>query len=257
MKRFLLFAILLSSFFVSVPAAHAIVINFDFNSLADGNANYKVQNYMNNILTALHPGGSVTVTGSKAEKDYTGDGHAVGPVAGSTVTALTLGNTDAGVQHATPYDAYLVNSGSDRITMFFSFPIYAVSFDYEIFPDGTCPVAGACSAANWPDFTFDADGVIKFHTTGIDPNTTGPYQHSPNSGISKNEKAPQFLGLSGNYLFPSGVTKLEFIDWPRMIGIDNLKIQDQKPVAAVPEPSSIFLVATGLLGFTGIKRKRV
>ncbi len=148
MKRFLSFSILLSSLFISVPAAHALLIDFDFNSLADEASNAKVQKYMNNILKVLHPGGTVKVTGAKAEKEYTGDGHVVGPVSGNTVTPLTLGNTNGGVYHNGALDTFLVNSGSDRISMLFSFPIYSVFFDYEIFPVGTCPIAGICTTAD-------------------------------------------------------------------------------------------------------------
>lgn len=259
MKKTLLYPIVLSaSLIFSMNTAQAAILDFNFNALADGNNNTKVQTYMRNIITALHPGGTVTVTGSKAEANYTGDGHVVGPISGSVVIPYTLGRTDGGVYHNGAYDSYLVNSGSDRITMTFSFPIYSFSFDYEIFPDGTCPKAStSCTptSANWPDFKLEVDDVQQFRTLAIDPSVSGPYNRSPNSGLSKIEKAPQFLGVSGELFFANGVTKLEFIDWPRMIGIDNLKINDQKPSTVVPEPTTLLLLSSGLLGFLGFKRK--
>ena len=256
MKRFVVAVIFSSSFLAAIPLAHATIIDFNFNSLADGAGNAAVRNYMNNILSVLHPGGSVAVSGAGAEKDYNGDGHAVGPISRSAVISRTLGNTNGNIAHPSPLDTYLINSSSNRITMLFSFPIYSVSFDYEIFPDGTCSVAGSdcfLSSSNWPDFTFEADDTVQFRTRGINPSVTGPFSHSPASGLVNSERAPQFLGLSGGYSFPSGVSKLEFIDWPRRIGIDNLQIQDQN---IVPEPSSLLLLASGLLGLARFRRKR-
>jgi hypothetical protein len=181
-------------------------------------------------------------------------------VVGSSVRPYTLGNTEGGVYGGSVLEAFLINYGSDRITMNFNFPIYSVSFDYEIFPDGTCPKASATctpSTSNWPDFWFIANDIPQFHTLAIDPNVSGPYPHSPHSGIVNNEKAPQYLGLSGTIYFSAGVTKLEFVDWPRMIGIDNLLIDDELPsTPSVPEPSSMVLLGVGLLGYAAYKRKK-
>lgn len=261
MKRIVFILVLVVGFFGAlVPRADAVLIDFNFNSLLDGASNLAVQNYMRNILNIQHPGGSVVVTGSGAERDYIGDGYVVGPVVGPIgdrrVIPLTLGDTDGNIAHGLPLDTFLINSDLDRIIMQFNFPIYSVSFDYEIFPDGTCPQAGlSCgpTSANWPDFTFRADGDFQFRTLGINPAVSGPYQHSPHSGPLLNERAPQYLGVSGEYLFSNGVSRLAFIDWPRMIGIDNLRINDR---TSIPEPSSIFLLTSGLLGLAGFRRKR-
>lgn len=235
---------------VAAPSASAGLISFDFNGLADGDGNSTVQTYLNGILAIAHPGGAVTVSGSQAENNYTGEGYVVGPVSGSFVNPETLGTSDWGVHHSGPLDTFLVNqSAFDRITMTFSFPIYSASFDYEIFPDGTCPQSSpSCQpvTANWPDFTFAAGSTVQFRTLSVVPGTFGTFPHSPNSGIVLNELAPQFLGLSGNWDFPSGVTTLEFIDWPRMIGMDNLRLTD-----VVPEPASVFLMGSGFLGLLG------
>lgn len=258
-------------------AAHAVEIKFDFNSLADGASNSSVQTYLQTMVDRL---GSVAVTGAKAEKDYTGDGYVVGPTityttsTGSTrtkVTPETLGTSDGNTRNAGVYDTrgrlvsanadtFLVNSGSDRITITFSFPIYAASFDYEIFPDGTCPYAGSSNcqnnqSSNWPDFTFKADNNLIFRTLSTVP--SGAVTHSPHSGPSSNETAPQYLGVSGLNTFNNGVTKLEFIDWPRMIGIDNLVIQTERPIppTGIPEPATVLLTGIGLVGL-GLARRR-
>lgn len=103
---------------------------------------------------------------------------------GSTVTSLTLANTDNGVQHAGPFDTFIMNHNSNEISMSFSgLEIYSVSFDYEIFPDGTCPTGHHCGS-NWPDLTFKADGADIATMLGVIPGQPGGslYTHSPDSG---------------------------------------------------------------------------
>ena len=244
---------------------YADQVTFNFNSLADGASNAAIQTYMRNYLfTKLGFTNAVTVTGANAEKDYTGDNHVVGPVSGSAVTPLTLGNSDGGVQHALPWDSYIFNSNTVKITMAFTFKIYSASFDYEIFPNGNCPdpspyfptPTGTCSV--YPDFTFKAGNGTSLSTylykLSLDPSKSGypgPYSHSPVSGIVKTEKAPQYLGQSGMILFPGGVTKLEFYDWPERIGIDNLVIQN------IPEPSAIWVLGIGLAALLKYRERAV
>ena len=241
--------------FLACFASSAWALVFDFNSLVKaGNtvaANTAVQKYMQDILTGAGAG-TVVVTGSRAETDYTGDNHVVGPASQGGVTPLTLGNTDGGVQHASGWDAYLVNQdGVDRITMVFSHPVSKISFDFEIFPDGTCPVGatGCASGSNWPDFSLRAGSTastnLVFHALGLDPSNTPTmtYRQSPLSYLNNSfEQAPQLLSVSGDWLFPAGVTKFEFVDWPRRIGIDNLNI------TFVPEPGSLALLSLGFVG---------
>jgi len=255
--------------FLACFASSAWAVLFDFNSLVKGSntaaANMDVQTYMQAILGA--GGGTVVVTGARAETDYTGDSHVVGPVSSGGVTPLTLGNTNGGVWHASGWDAYLVNQdGFDRITMVFSRPVSKISFDYEIFPDGTCPFVGASGCAsntgtNWPDFSLLAGSTsstnLVFRTLGLAPSNmtnTMTYRESPLS-YPNNEQAPQFLGVSGDWPFPGGVTKFEFVDWPRRIGIDNLNITFAPPplVLRVPEPGTLALLS---LGFAGLWLRR-
>jgi hypothetical protein len=73
-----------------------------------------VQTYMRGIVAGTN------VSGSGASKTYTGGGHVIGP---------TLGP-----------DTFIRNVSGPHFTFDFgsSFHIYSISFDWEIFPDGTC-----------------------------------------------------------------------------------------------------------------------
>jgi hypothetical protein len=217
--------------------------SFDDGSLSNGSSNSSIQSYMNSKLGA---GKSVVVTGSVATNTYNGDGHVVGPGNGST--SLTLGSGG---------DLFITNiaNTSTEIKMVFSgLSITSVSFDYEIFPDGTCPSGNSCGS-NQPDFTFAADGSIIFHKIASTPPAGS---HSPASGSSATEQAAQFIGTSGTINFASGVTTLEFEDWPATIGIDNLVITYGPPGGSspTPEPVSFALAGTGLIGIYLLRRRQ-
>jgi hypothetical protein len=263
----------------SPPLVGAVVFTFDqvgaIPKVSDGANNAAVQAYMNSVLTA-NGGGSVTVTGAMGEANYTGDGHAVSRTNG-TVRSETLGTTDGarwqsnvlvnslGNPVTSHYsgngglDSFIVNAGSnnpDRITLSFNFAIESISFDYEIFPNGSCPNYSTCTAANWPDFTFEAGAAPpELVQMGIAPTLSGDIPNrSPASG-SSNELAPQYIGFATINLNPAtngaANSLLQFIDWPARIGIDNLVVTrcctttQQLPV---PEPSSLLLMSAGLVG---------
>ena len=229
---------------------------FDFNALNNNADIDTVQKHMSGVLSStLGAGNSVTVTGAKASKTYNGDGHVVGPTVNGIGKSLTLGTSDGADPYRSTTDTFLHNiSTQDRIVMQFSgFLIYSVSFDYEIFPDGSCPnynkaACDSTSDPNWPDFTFEADDVLIFKNYGVKPGTSpgAPYTKSPAMSA---ETAPQFLGQSGTIFLP-GVTKLEFIDWPSTIGIDNL-------VVNTPEPgATVVLLGIALVGLGGFRYRR-
>jgi hypothetical protein len=141
--------------------------------------------------------------------------------------------------------------------MVFDFPIHAVSFDFQIFPDGTMPdgTNHDPNHSSWPDFSFRADGELIFREFGVMPGTAGTFPHSPFSGLNKLELAPQLIATSGLIPFPNGVTKLEFVDWPRMIGIDNLQISTS-PQTVIPEPGMLALFTAGIGTIAVVRRRR-
>lgn len=98
--------------------------------------------------------------------------------------------------------------------------------------------------------------------------------HSPNSGAVNNELTPQYLsstdaltgaapgttlgstnGADGvhQYIIFTGanLTKLEFIDWPVTIGIDNLRI-----ILDVPEPGTLLLLGLGGFAISAFRLRR-
>jgi len=262
---------------------------FDFNSLASGTpststktGNYdSIQNYMNYVLGCK---GCVTVSGAVADKTYNGDGRVTGPGSSKASTSLTLATAPDGATASNwnsalnpidpktgkvTTDTFIANTsdGSSQISQeiiikFSGFTINGtVSFDYEIFPDGSCTslTFSGCGGKpnkagiypNQPDLTFAVNGNVNtpvFVTYGVTPGTTnGNAKHSPVSG-SKAELAPQYIGTWSGTL--TNVNELDFVDWPATIGVDNLSYQ-------TPEPSVIELCAILLGGALFFRRRLV
>jgi len=226
--------------------------------------------------------------GQQGSGSYTGDDHVVGPKISGTPRPLTLGDTEGGTYTGTPTlsgstDGFLKNcthidtvthsttsntgcyvaSGSDASSpdIFLNFAnvkyqghaieIASFSFDFEIFPDGTCTAdtSSACGGSrdadghrpNLPDLEIwsgdNATGTYFETYFGVTPSGTKKYSVAMPGG----ETAPQFLGTSGTFNVASNLhlTSLDFMDWPETIGIDNLVITFR----TVPEPASIAILA--------------
>jgi hypothetical protein len=224
----------------------ATIYSFDFNSLVENDGNAQVQTYMRTIV----PG--VIVAGSDATRTYNGDGFVVGS---------TLGP-----------DTFIRNLNSDHFTMDFgsSFHIYSISFDWEIFPDGTCYRSGpadtsghaACANAgpvasntNWPDF----DLFVNHGSSAVFSQLA-----VATAGAAPGSNYPQAIGNSGTINLGSGASFLDFVDWPATIAIDNLVINGCRdtadrvcvPPLKVPEPSPLPLLAAGLAAMMFALRRR-
>lgn len=252
-------------------SAQAATYTFNFNSLAattastsTTNASLAIQNYMDGVLTADGcKGCSVTVSGAVADTTYNGDGHVVGSKVGTntTYTSLTLGDSNnatgnnASINHTgntINYDTFISNTDNssnqrdDEITIkLVGFTLNGnVSFDYEVFPDGT---------GETPDFTFATNvNSNVFTKDGTKPSATNAYgdgtaTHSPNSGNSA-ETSLQWIGTYSGSV--KGVNQLDFVDWPATIGVDNL-------VISTPEPGTLFLLGVGLSGLLLLTKKKV
>ncbi len=236
--------LLLVALTLTSARAEAAPITFTFDSITFSNrsqelGNSAVQNHLSSVWAGT------TVTGAIGLLGYDGDGHVVGPKVGSTVTPYTLGTTDAGVPHTRGNDAFIANNGSGRYTITFPAKVYAVSFDYEIFPNGHEII---------PDMTFQADGTTVFYLRGLLPGTD-PNAPFTTSRVSNNEHYYQRIG-SFSTVFPNGVTALTFIDWPPRVGIDNLVVNPTAPNApAVPEPISVATWLAGLVGLGLVARR--
>lgn len=245
--------------------ASADILMLDFNSIGAGN-NGKVQTYLNNTAGV----GSITVQGAVANKTYNGDGYVFKDAYG---IRETLGTSEYVNGVLVPnsidrrnliYDTYLYNvggegmthtaygtAGDDKIVFDFETAIYAISFDWEIFPNSACQHPGEWNGcgprrtdSNMPDFQLWAGTASQ---KSYDRHTGDVYGSFP-IVTNANNDYPQGMGHFST-TFASGVTHVEFVDWPVRIGIDNLQVR------RLPEPATLALLGLQLLAL-GVTRRR-
>ena len=252
---------------------------FNFSSLTPSNSDQSsaIATYMDGVIgcancvtvSGLTSSGTPT-TGVAVDSTYSGDGHVVGTVSGSTVTPITLGNENPSTNNSGPANGtynFLSNTTNNAtqlsqgilITFTNGYSLTGTfSFNYEIFPDGTCPVLNAanCGGAavggiypNQPDLDFaaKAGSTALVNTTfyGVTPGTTnGTSVHSTASGTGSQETAPQLIGTYSTTL--NGATSLSFLDWPATIGVNDLKLVN------TPEPRGGVFFLLGCLALAAV-----
>jgi len=264
-------------FFGMAAVASATSVTFNFNSLGAGATNTQISTYMDGVLaTAGCTGCSVTVTGAVTDTSYNGEGNVVGPGG----VSLTLGSSTGATSNSSQTPSSTLNTFlattnnssqqvSTQINMQFSgFTLNgAASFDYEIFPNGSCTqlTASACGGnpvngiyPNQPDFEFEAGSsssvspVTSFGTNGVQygvtPSATGSDGSSTAAPNGANNQNPQYIGAWSGSL--SNDSQLDFVDWPATIGVDNITVSwtTTGGTSPVPDPSSVLLFGTVVAG---------
>jgi len=285
--------------------AYGGTVTFNFtgsgsNTLAAGATTASIATYMTNALVASGcVGCSVTVNNGLSglvyvDSTYNGEGHVVAPGTGGAGTkSTTLGTTEGAATNSVApgasYDNFISNvsdgssSSVDRIALHFNGLTLqgTVSFDFEIFPDGACPVLNSTSCGgaangsgifpNQPDLQLQAglngaDSLVNsFGTAGVQYGKTpvssgggdGTSTHSPLTTGA--ELSPQWIGTWSTATALNGNNDLNFLDWPAAIGIDNLTINYSTTggggQSSVPEPGSVILLTTVIAGLMMAKRK--
>jgi hypothetical protein len=213
--------------------------------------------YMTTVLQAAGYGrASVVTTGGLGTATYVGENYVWGDSLGSSIGAVVSNPDTKILAEQKPFtvtgsDGFLINdnfarygrASSEIKLTFTNFVVDSISYDWEIFPDVTCPNSTKCAAL--PDMSVKANGTLV-------PGSSFSAVKRTIAESNGKVYAPQAIGTIASPLMINGASTLEFFDWPAEIGIDNLRITGH----AVPEPASLPLMTTGLLGLGWLLRRR-
>ena len=221
-------------------SAQAGTVTFDFGSLGGGVDSRGIQTYLQGLVS----------------------GRATVSVAAASTPARP--GTDAFLRSTSGIAGWLFTFGVGYID--------SVEFDYEMFPDVTCtqlspPACGGSAVGGiYPsqaDLAFSTNLGQIFEHYALKPGSgaSGPAgsaraptdTHLLISGSTTTEKAPSLIGNSG-LLNGGAANALAFMDWPAVIGIDHLVIDDRNPpdVHAVPGLGTMLLVGSGVTVGSGL-----
>lgn len=271
----------------SAARAGSYLFNFNSSSLYNSSTttagppttdnSAAISAYMDTLLPA---GSGVTVAGAASSGSPTNPGYA-----GEGYVVCTSGGSGSGctpdtlaTKYQTPFlvtDGSVQVGGNNAITMAFTgnIEVSSLTFDFEIFPNASCPNGNTCNPQ--PDFNFKmttgSSTVENCTVFGVLPGsaltTTAPAcatgaisSFSGGPSASTNTSSPngtpqlasQYLGtMTFNFTTPVTNPTLSFIDWPATIGVTNIQLT----TVPVPEPSSLFMLVSGLIGLGIILRR--
>ena len=182
----------------------------DFNSLANNANDAAIGILLTTEFDANGYTGTVTVSGALASNTWTADGHVVGPTNGPSYTLAQKDPSGNGtfIQNDS---LGVAGPASDAIVLSFSVPINlsSISFDYEIFPDATCPSLSSCgtNGSNLSDISVTDTSNRNFSTSKIDQTTSGTTTIATNqiTGIANTSGIKVGDAITGTGI-PAGTT---------------------------------------------------
>lgn len=211
---------------LSPSLSHAVSINFDQNSISGG--------------TLLYDGAGGPLVGTGIIFDLiTGIDtplHAAGTGSDLTCVGCTLAFTTGANVQETPVYAWAGGG---------SFVLTGTAQD----PGGTVVASGTLLSGVWGSFVSGASNGVTINTGGQGTDT-------------KNADLVAYFGITGaNFTFASTQFSSSSLTLDPSTGafsgvVDEADLDNRTGAAAIPEPASLFLFGSGLIGLSWLRRKR-